>query len=74
MKINLFYIGDEFYGKSGTIMSPLYTTDYKRYDWGFVNVALSNGNEVIIKPATKKQMAWAHAEFGKLSLKQKALG
>lgn len=44
MKINLFYIGDEFYHKSGTMMSSIYRVEDKvRYDWGYVNVALQDG-------------------------------
>ena len=59
-KIELFYIGDQFYSKSYTFMSSIYKIDtYERYDWGFVQIDLQNGKEVYIRPATNEEMKWA---------------
>lgn len=60
-KIELIFIGDKFYWESGTSMSSLYLkkgNDYLRYDWGFVQVALSEGNEVNIRPATDSEFRY----------------
>lgn len=58
--INLFYIGDNFYWDSGTSMSPIYEVDTgKRYDWGFVQCDLKNGETVNIRPANEIELAWA---------------
>lgn len=59
--INLIFIGDEFYLKSGTSMSSLYVEDtWKRSDWGFVSIALQAGNKVNIRPATEAELDVAH--------------
>lgn len=51
----LIYIGDNFYFESGTSMSSIYTVDGRRFDWGFVRVALENGESVHIRPATTEE-------------------
>jgi hypothetical protein len=48
----LIYIGDHFYSESRSMMSPIYTEDGQRYDWGFVQRDLRNGHEVTIRRAT----------------------
>jgi hypothetical protein len=59
--VNLFYIGDDFYGNSGTMMSSIYTTiDRNRYNWGKVKIALDNGKKIHIRPATEKEMVWGN--------------
>lgn len=59
--INLIFIGDEFYSKSGTTMSSLYQEDtWKRSDWGFVSLALQAGNNVNIRPATDAELGVAY--------------
>lgn len=64
MTVELFFIGDEFYFKSGTSMSSLYGVATKeRWDWGFVSVALKDGREVHIRPATAEERAWAADEL-----------
>ena len=58
-EIELIYIGDEFYMKSGTMMSAIYIKEgkrYDRYDWGFVNRDLRSGKSVTIRPATEEEM------------------
>ena len=53
----LVYIGEGFYLKSGTMMSPLYTEkEFLRSDWGMVRTALSKGETVIIRPANEEEM------------------
>lgn len=54
--MELIFIGDEFYRKSGTMMSSLYTTEGRRSDWGFVNIALKRGEAVNIRPATEDEI------------------
>jgi hypothetical protein len=64
--INLFYIGDDYYFNSGSIISCIYEVGtYKRYDWGLVNNALINMESINIRPADDKEIEWA-----KLKLKQ----
>jgi hypothetical protein len=59
-KVNLFYIGNSFYSKSRTYMSPIYEVGtYNRYDWGFVDRDLRKGSSVLIRPATLQEMDWA---------------
>lgn len=54
--MKLIYIGDHFYMQSGTAMSPIYTEDGQRSDWGFVSIALRNGEDVYIRQATPKEL------------------
>ena len=51
-KVNLIYIGDKFYFESGTSMSSLYSEDGERHCWATVDLALKDGKEVCIRPAT----------------------
>ena len=68
-KIELFYIGEKFYSLTNTLMSPIYTTHYERWDWGKVNIALQNHQSVIIKPANWKQRDWAKKQLVKYKKK-----
>lgn len=61
--IKLIYIGDEFYWKSGTMMSSIYTEDGNRYDWGFVSRALARGEEVHIRPATDAELGFYYKKL-----------
>ena len=62
--MELFYIGDRFYNESGTMMSCIYHVGTKfRSDWGKVNIALSRGESVHIRPATAEERAWADAKL-----------
>lgn len=55
-KLILFFIGSDFYMKSGTMMSPIYEAKtYSRYDWAFLERELRNGKQVTIRPANKKR-------------------
>lgn len=58
--IEVFYVGDAFYHRSGTMMSSIYLAGSKsRYDWGFMQRDLSDGKEVHIRQATDEELAWA---------------
>jgi len=71
METRLIFIGDEFYDKSGTMMSSLYEEGtWGRYDWGFVARDLSNGVPVTISPATEKEMERAKLMLAELLLKE----
>ena len=66
MKVELIYIGDNFYRESRSTMSSIYevTGDpfkrkWKRWDWGFVSVALRNGDEIKIRPANPYELGVA---------------
>lgn len=56
MTYRLIYIGNEFYLKSGTMMSCIYengvTGTGGRWDWGMVERFLREGHIVHIRPAT----------------------
>lgn len=51
--MNLIYIGEEFYERSKSKMSSIYTEEGTRSDWGYVELFLRNGGTVYIRPATK---------------------
>ena len=53
--MKLIYIGNHFYLESGTIMSPIYTEDGMRFDWGKVQVALRQGDSIEIRQATSQE-------------------
>lgn len=52
---NLVYMGDDLYSRSGSVLSPIYTEDGRRSDWGFVQVALREGEEVNIRQGTEEE-------------------
>lgn len=57
----LFYLGGDFYWKSGTTMSSIYEVGtYSRWDWGHVKHLLSGGNSVTIRPANDAELLWAY--------------
>jgi len=63
--MNLVFIGNKFYIKSGTTMSSIYEIDsdgniINRSDWGKVQKTLSNKEPVHIYPANDAQMVWAY--------------
>jgi hypothetical protein len=76
-KMNLIYIGQEFYVRSSTFMSSIYEVDdygniVRRSDWGHVQRALQHGQEVNIIPADKIQMVWAYDKLNDILEKQKS--
>ena len=65
--IELFFIGDDYYSKSRTIMSPIYVVGSgKRFDWGFVNCMLRKGKSVHIRPATQEELDCANKKLSKI--------
>jgi hypothetical protein len=58
-----YYIGEEFYGASGTMMSSLYTESGFRSDWLAVRMALEEGREVHIRQATDAEMLKAYQKL-----------
>ena len=68
MERKIVYIGNEFYSKSGTVMSSIYeiiNKEYYRTDWGKVQIALGNGCKISIRPATKSEMKRFNKELKK---------
>ena len=70
MTVKLVYMGDHFYVESGTVMSPIYTEDGRRYDWGFVQCALRDGDEIVIRQATDVERAEAERQLRVLKNKR----
>jgi hypothetical protein len=64
-KVNeIFFIGSDFYQRSGTMMSPIYHAGSNiRCDWGKVELMLRNGEEVNIRQATDGEMLWAYKKL-----------
>ena len=62
MKI-VYYFGDKYYERSGTMMGVLYTEKGERYDWGFVQRDISNGEEVLVKQATSEMIKRADEQL-----------
>ena len=58
MKI-VYHFGEEYYWRSNTFMGALYTDKGERYDWGFLQRDVRNGEEVLVRPATPEMLAWA---------------
>ena len=67
--VKLVFFGDEFYAKSGTIMSSLYHENGDRSDWGKVNCFLRDGKEVHIRPCTDAEYGRAHRMLKKFQEK-----
>jgi len=51
----LVYVGD-FYFRSKTFMSCIYTEDDRRYDWGFVQRDLAEGKTITIRQANPDEV------------------
>jgi hypothetical protein len=68
--MKLIYIGEKFYDESKTMMSSIYHEQdedgvYLRSDWGKVNVALRNGENVEIRQATDAEFGFFQRELDK---------
>lgn len=73
-KIKLVYIGRDFYLRSGTWMGSMYSAeDGSRYDWGKVEIALASGREVILCPATPKQLQEAEQKLVQINKEAKRI-
>lgn len=62
MKI-VYYFGDKYYEKSGTMMGVLYTEQGQRYDWGLLQREVVNGEEVVVRKATTEMIQWANKQL-----------
>lgn len=69
--LNLIFIGTKFYFESGTRMSSIYDETDNRSDWGFVQVHLSNGGEVHIRPATSTELAYYQVKLDRIKEAEK---
>lgn len=69
--MKLVYIGDHFYPESGTMMSPVYTEDGRRSDWGFVQCALRDGATVTIRQATNAERDFYEAQLSRMKRSRK---
>jgi hypothetical protein len=65
----LIYLGHRFYSESKTMMSSVYTEDGYRYDWGFMQRDLENGEEVHIRQADPSERA--HYEKALADMKER---
>jgi len=57
--MEVVFIGNNFYQESATMMSSVYELKNGRFyrtDWGFIEIALENGNSVNIRPANEFEM------------------
>ena len=57
-KVELIYIGGDFYWESKTIMSCIYKENGERFDWGKLEMELRAGKEVHLRPATEKELEY----------------
>lgn len=67
-KINVIYIGDNFYDKSNSMMASTYKTENEkliRFCWADIQNALDDGNSINIRPATDAEMLWAYKELAR---------
>jgi len=62
MKI-VYYFGDKYYDQSSTVMGVLYTDKGERYDWGFLQRDVDNGEDVIVRRATPDMIKWADKQL-----------
>ena len=65
MKI-VYYFGDKYYNQSGTSMGILYTENGERYDWGFLQIDVDSGQDVIVRKATPNMIKWADQQLENL--------
>lgn len=65
------YIGDKFYLESGTVMSSIYRIlesgeVVERSNWGEIQDALRNGEEIHIRPAYPEELAGAQRHLDEI--------
>lgn len=65
MKI-VYYFGNKYYDQSGTMMGVLYTDKGERYDWGFLQRDVENGEDVVVRKATIDMIKWADTQLENL--------
>lgn len=62
MKI-VYYFGHKYYDQSGTMMGALYTDKGERYDWGFLQRDVDNGEDVVVRKANTDMIKWADTQL-----------
>ena len=65
--MKLIYIGEHFYLESGTIMSPIYTENGDRSDWGHVQSILKTGGSIEIRQATQVERDFYEERLSELN-------
>lgn len=66
--IEVIFVGNRFYKESRMAMSSFYQQvgdGLRDTDWGKLQISLSNGEEVHIRPANEKEISWAERELEK---------
>lgn len=54
----IVFIGSNYYADSKSFMSCIYEKigdEYKRFDWGFFEIALQKGENIFVRQATKDE-------------------
>jgi hypothetical protein len=65
--LKVIYIGEKFYGDTDSLMSSVYeATTRERLHWGMITHYLKEGGKVVIRPANKKEMAWAYRTLNRV--------
>lgn len=65
--VRIFYIGEQFYYDSATMMGSYYEVGtYKRFDPHGIAKVVNRGRKVLIKSASKREMAWAHKNLASI--------
>ena len=71
MALTIIFIGEKFYAESGTMMSPIYTENGERYDYGFLRCDLEAGKTIVIRPATGDEFRHYQQQLDKLKAEKK---
>ena len=71
--ISLVFIGDRFYKDSQTLMSLIYRSlpdgKWERYDWGRLQLDISAGKQIVIRPATKKEIRFFDGKLNEMLIR-----
>lgn len=69
--LKVFHLGEpDFYGQTNTVMSSLYEVKtFERSNWAIIQCHLRGGGKVTLRPATDKEMLWAHKKM--VAIKQR---
>ena len=62
-ELRLIFLGSDIYRRSGGIISPVYSEDGKRHDWGTMKEALAEGCSVSIRQATTNELTSYEAKL-----------
>ena len=72
--IRVVFIGERFYKESQTLMSAIYKIPpdgkFVRYDWGFLQLDISAGKEIYIRPATEKEIKFFEGKLNETDHKE----